>query len=130
MITLSDGTATITLHHLLWTNRGQQPGAKGQERVTLGNRLAVDRLAGTAGREIVLEARLDGNLLKGWFEWSQLPQLEAWRDAGTTLILDYDGEVRAGIIPLAGVDISPVFLRSNEPDSGTKCAGTLIIIEV
>lgn len=130
MITLTDGTTTITLNHVLWTNRGSQPGAKGQERVTLGNRLAVDRFAGTAGREITLEARLDGSYLKGWFLWSQLSQLEIWRDAGTTLILDYDDEIRTGVIPRSGIDISPVFLRSNEPDPATKCAGTLTIIEV
>lgn len=130
MITLSDGTTTLTLHHVLWTNRGQQPGVAGSERVTLGGRLVVDRLPVKAGREIILEARLDGNMLNGWFWWSQFAQLEAWRDAGTTLILDYDGEVRSAIIPLSGIEISPVFLRSNEPEPDTRCAGTLTLIEV
>ncbi len=130
MITLSDGVTTLTLNHILWPNRGLGAGAAGSERVTLGNRLVVQRLTGSAGREIILEARLDGSHLKGWWLWSQVGQLELWRDLGTTLTLNYDGEIRRGVVPLDGIDIAPVFSRSTTPVPGDLCAGVLKIHEV
>lgn len=129
MITLSDGTVTLTLYHLLWQGRTADKSA-GSERVTLGNRLVVQRLAGAAGQEIVLEARREGSGLLGWFLGSQLSQLEAWRDAGTTLTLNYDNDVRPCMIPLGGVNIDPVLLRSNAIDAAARCAGTLTLKEV
>jgi len=130
MITLTAGGTTLTLNHVLWTDRAQGPGAAGSERVTLGGRLVVQRLSSAAGRSITIEAVVDGNHLKGWFAWSQVQQLMAWRDAGTTITADYDGEVRSAIIPLTGIDLAPLFPRSNEPLPDTRCVGTLTMIEV
>lgn len=128
-ITLSDGTTTLTLKHLLWSNRSADQVA-GSERVTLGGRLVTQRLATRTGREIVLEARLDGNSLRGWFTGSQVAQLKTWRNNATTLTLTYDTTVRSAVIPLAGIAIEPVLPRSTAIDGADICAGTLTLLEV
>lgn len=127
MITLTDGTTTLTLNHLLWPNRSRAR-AFGSERQTFG-RLCVQRLAGSAGGDIILEARREGKNLLGWFVWSQVQQLMLWRDNGTSLTLNYDNDIRIGIIPMDGIEIEPVFLRSKTIDPAAKCAGVLIIKE-
>lgn len=129
MITLSDGATTITLFHLLWTNRSRNK-ALGSEQVTLGNTLVVERMVGSAGRKIILESRLEGNLLSGWFTWQQVEQLMLWRDNGSNLILTYDSDVRACMIPMDGIDIEPVFHRSKSIDQAATCAGILTLYEV
>jgi|GEM_PF-3030781 hypothetical protein len=127
-ITLSDGVTTLPLNHVLWVNRSSDRAA-GNERRTLGGRLVIQRLVGRSVQDIVLEARLESGRMYGWFLGAQIPQLEAWRDAGTPLTLNYDGEIRAGIIPLGGIDIEPVFLHSTTIDPAARCAGTLTIKE-
>ena len=128
MITLSDGTTTLTLNHVLWPNRSRDK-ALGSERVTMGGRLVVQRLVSPAGQDIVLEARRDGSHLAGWFVWSQVQQLMVWRDAGTSLTLDYDNDIRLCSIPLGGIDIEPIIPYSRNIDSAAKCAGTLTLKE-
>jgi hypothetical protein len=130
MITLTDGTTTLTLNHVLWTNRAQASGVSGSEQVTLGGRLVVTRGPGPAGRQIILAAQLEGKNMRGWFTWAQVEQFMIWRDSGTTLVLNYNGEIRAAMIPLSGIDITPVIQASTAPAAGTICAGTLSMIEV
>lgn len=129
MITLTDGSTVLTLNHILWPNRAQSPGVGGSEQLTIGGRLNVQRAGGSGGREISLVASLSGDSLRGWWTWSQVVQLMAWRDAGTTLTLSYDGETRTGVIPISGIDISPVRQTSNAPGTDQICAGTLTIVE-
>lgn len=132
MNTLSDGTTTLTLYHVLWPNRSADQVA-GSERVTLGGRVVTQRQGFRAGREIVLEARLDGGL-RGYFTGAQVEQLKIWRDAATTLTMTYDSQVVRGVIPLSGIAIEPVLQRSiNVPTAvaaAQKCAGTLTILRV
>jgi len=128
MITLSDGTTTMTLHHVLWINRSSDRAA-GREIRTMGGRLVVQRLVGPSMQDIILEARLDGNRMYGWWLGSQLPQLEAWRDAGTPLVLNYDGDIRSCMIPLNGIEIEPVLQYSKTIAADSKCAGTLKLKE-
>lgn len=133
MNTLSDGITTLTFYHVLWTNRSDDAVA-GSERVTLGGRLVVQRLGSRAGREIVLEARLDGNALRGWFTGAQVEQLKVWRDAGSTLTLTFDTVTRSCVIPLSGISIEPVLQRSQGVPSDVAaaqiCAGTLTLLKV
>lgn len=127
MITLSDGIVTLTLYHLIWRNRVRDKAA-GSERATFG-RLVVQRLAISAGQEIVLESVADGEKYRGWFLWSQVSQLEAWRDAGTPLTLNYEGEIRHGVITLGGVNIRQVIEHSKTPGATEIGTGTLTIKE-
>jgi hypothetical protein len=128
-ITLSDGTTTLTLNHVLWSNRSADQVA-GSERVTIGGRLVSQRLATRAGREIILEARLEGNSLRGWFTGTQVAKFKQWRDNATTLTLTYDTTVRSAVIPLSGISIEPVLPRSTAIDGADICAGTLTLLEV
>lgn len=129
MITLSDGTITLTLNHLLWTNRSRDK-ALGRERVTMGGGMYCQRYGFATGQDIILEARLQGSGLLGWFSWDQVLQLMLWRDAATRLVLTYDTEVRSCVIPLSGIDIEPVFSRSRSIDPAARCSGTLSLKEV
>ena len=129
MITLSDGTTSLTLNQLLWPNRSRNR-VLGSERVTLGNRLFVQRTGGSAGQEITLEARLQGSELLGWFTWSQVEQLMTWRDDATQLVLNYHSDIRPCMIPLSGVAIEPVLLYSNTIAPDAFCTGTLTLKEV
>ena len=132
-ISLTDGITSLTLHQLLWPNRSDDQVA-GSERVTIGGRLVVQRLASRAGREIVLEARLDGNSLRGWFTGAQIEQFKLWRDSGATLTLTFDTVTRSCVIPLSGISIEPVLQRSQGVPSDVAaaqiCAGTLTLLEV
>lgn len=126
MVTLSDGTTTLTLNHVLWPNRSRNRVA-GYDRSTLGGRLVSLRLP-LGGGEIRLEARRDDGL-RGWFTWSQVEQLMSWRDNSTPLTLVYDGESRSCLIPVGGIDIEPVLSYSRAILADAKCAGTLLLKE-
>jgi len=128
IIPLTDGIVTVNLHHIIWTNRSQDR-ARGSERATFG-RLVVQRLAGPTNQDIILEAKVDGNRLSGWFLWSQVAQLAAWRDDGSILTLTYDTETRSVMIPLGGLSIEPLRQYSKTPAGDEICAGTLTLKEV
>lgn len=125
MISVTDGTTTLTLNGLLWTNRSGGRTA-GSDRRTFG-RLVVQRLEGGNTKEITLESRLDGNNLQGWYTWAQAKQLMTWRDNGTALTLIYDTETYRGVIPIGGIDIQPVISYSRTIPDTDKCFGTTII---
>jgi hypothetical protein len=73
---------------------------------------------------------MDGSRLRGWFTWDQVEQLMLWRDAGTSLTLTYDTEIRSVVVPLTGVNIEPVVQHSKTPAADAICAGTLTLYEV
>lgn len=128
-ITLSDGATTLTLNQLLWSDRNRTM-AVGREQMTLGGSMHIQRMSVSAGTEIVLDARLSGGSLRGWFVWGQVGQLRSWRDAATVLTLVYDSDSRTVIIPLDGIDITPIKDQSITITDTALCAGSLTLFEV
>ncbi len=130
MITLSDGATTLSFKGLTWSDRSRDK-ALGNERVTMGLRVVTQRLVGSAGKPITLEAKFDGGRLKGWYTFAQVDQLMAWRDNAVTLTLVFDNDTRFGVIPLGGLEnIEPVRQFDKTPGSDEVCAGKLIILEM
>lgn len=125
--TLSDGTTTIALNHVIWTNRKNGARVPGSEHRTLGGVTIVQRLNGVGVPEIILEGILDGQKVKGYFLWSDACQFEIWRDEGSSLKLKYDGEEHNVIIPMDGVNMRLIFPRCN-PKNSAKCVGTLRLV--
>lgn len=128
MITISDGLTTLAFRGLTWTDRSRDK-SMGGEQVTLGMCLISHRLLGSAGKSITLEAKFEGNTLRGWYTFKQVDQLMTWRDLGTPLTLVFDTETRFGVIPLGGIDIEPVRQFDKTPGAEEVCAGTLTILE-
>lgn len=126
---LTDGIVSLDFKGLTWSDRSRD-GAAGSERVTLGLRLVPQRLVGSAGKSITIEAKFDSSRLRGCFYFSQLPQLKAWRDNATTLTLIFDTEIRTVMIPLGGINIEPVRQYDRTPLNDEVCAGTLGLLEV
>jgi len=126
MITITDGSTTIILNHVLWQNRDTDNSA-GSDRRTFGG-IVSQRLAGSWG-SIILESILDGTTLRGWFTWAQVRQLKLWRDSAAKLTLNYAGDVRNVLIAIAGIVINPVIIRSTEPQDTDKCAGSLTLLQ-
>ncbi len=128
-ITITDGTTALTLSpYLLTPDKANIQQAAGSERVTLGRRLVVNRLPGTGGNKIHLQAVNDNGSLRGSFTWSQAGKFRSWSDAGTVLTLSIHGALYLGVIPLDGVDIAPVTPKTNQPDA-SLCTGTLTLME-
>lgn len=128
-ITVTDGTTTVTLSpYLLWPDRYNQQRAGGSDRVTLGRRLVVTRRPGNGGNSITLAAINDNGRLKGSFTWGQASQLRVWADAGTILTLSFHGELFLVVIPLTGINLTPVVPKTNQPTEAL-CSGTVQFLE-
>jgi hypothetical protein len=129
-ITITDGTTTLTLSpHLQRPTEANETQSYGEDNVTLGLRLISTRMMTEAGKKIVLEATLDGEKLRGRFLWSEALQFRPWADSGATLILNYHGVLDTCKIPRDGVNITPVFPKTNQPLT-SNCSGTLTLLGV
>lgn len=132
-ISVTDGITTLTLSSsLLHLDKWNGSGVAGSEEETLGNRLVVYRSAGRAKSVITLEAVLVNGTPKkllGSWTWSQGQQCRTWSDAGTPLTLTVHADVYQVVIPLAGINITPVFQKTN-PTDDALCSGTIDFREV
>jgi len=99
-MTITLGGVTLN-SHISWRGYFNSPGVPGSEASTFGGRTVVNRLAGNT-TDIVLESIEEDNVRKGFFLAPTLASLVAFRDAGTTLLLNYHGESVYGVIKSNG----------------------------
>jgi len=97
--------------HVSWRGRFNQSIVSGNERVTLGGKVIPQRgPAGTA--EIVLEAIEEDDIRKGYFTQAQLTSLEAFRQSGETISLNYHGETINVKIKIDGFAVEKTLWQS------------------
>ena len=96
MITLSDGTTTLTLHSdLLWADENQWHPLQQTAQRTITGALIVSVTALTAGRPITLQPEDNSS---AWMTRATVAQLRNWAAVpGQTLTLTLGGTVRTVI---------------------------------
>ncbi len=109
-MTITVGSVTLN-DHVSWRGRWNQ-GVPGSERVTLGNVVVVNRLSGQANPDVVLEAREEDNVRKGYYTQAQIEALIVYRDAGTVLSINYHGIIFTAIIKIDGIQVQKTLWQS------------------
>lgn len=114
MITLSDGTTTITLHpDLFWSDENWAPVEQTSQRTVTGA-LVVSASLRVAGRPVTLEPEDDSS---AWMLLATITQLRNWAAApGQSLTLTLRGTTRSVIFRHhdgAGVEAKPVKHQSD-----------------
>lgn len=119
----------VTLNdHISWRGYHNSPGVPGSEASTLGGRTVINRLIGNT-TDIVLECIEEDDIRKGYFLSPELTSLRAYRDAGTTIVLDYHGEQVNVIIRSSGINVEKVLWQSVNDDT-EKYLGTITLKRV
>lgn len=111
-MTITLGILTLN-QHVSW--RGRFANAfPGQERITLGGKVIVDRLltGNQAGSDIMLEAIEEDNIRKGYFTQAQLEQIEIYKNSGETIILGYHGVNIPVVVKHDGVYVEKTLWQS------------------
>ena len=116
------GSETLN-EHISWRGYHNSPSVPGSEASTLGGGTVVNRLAGNT-TEIVLESIEEDNIRKGYFLNPTLIALRAYRDAGTTIVLDYHGETANVVIKSNGIVVEKALWKSQNDDT-EKYIGTI-----
>ncbi len=126
-MTITLGSIPINKHVSL---RGyhNSPGVPGSEASTLGGRTVVNRLIGNT-TDIILECVEQENVRKGYFLNQTLIAIRSYRDAGTTIQLDYHGEVFNVVVKTNGVSVEKALWKS-ENDDTEKYIGTITLKRV
>lgn len=120
-MTITLGAVTLN-EHVSWVGRYDE-GVAGSEDVTLLGRTIVNRLAGDV-QDIILEAREEDNVRKGYFIKADLDTLIGYRDAGTEISLNYHGESYSVVIKADGINVRKALWQSIF-DSTEKWIGTI-----
>lgn len=126
-MTITLGAVTLN-DHISWRGYHNSPGVPGSEASTLGGRTVINRLIGNT-TDIVLECIEEDNIRKGYFLSPELTSLRAYRDAGTTIVLDYHGEQVNVIIRSSGINVEKVLWQSVNDDT-EKYLGTITLKRV
>jgi hypothetical protein len=115
----------VTLNqHISWVNKYDE-GLAGSDNVTLLGRTVVNRLAGNV-EDIVLEAREEDNVRKGYFLKADLDTISGYRDAGTELTLNYHGDSYTVVVKHDGINVRKALWQS-EFDATEKWMGTITL---
>lgn len=123
-MTITIGTTTLN-DHVSWRNRYAH-GVPGSERVTLGNLVVINRLTGQSTPDIVLEAREEDNVRKGYFLKDELVALAAYRDSGEVVAVNYHGETFTAVVKIDGISVEKVLWQSQDT-TGEKYLGTITL---
>jgi hypothetical protein len=122
-MTITLGAVTLN-QHISWVGRYDQ-GAAGSENVTLLGRTVVNRLAGDT-QDIILEAREEDNVRKGYFIKADLDTIAGYRDAGTEVVLSYHGDSYNVVVKADGINVRKALWQS-EFDATEKWIGTITL---
>ena len=126
-MTITLGAVTLN-EHISWRGYHNSPGVPGSEASTLGGRTVINRLIGNT-TDIVLECIEEDNIRKGYFLSLELTSLRSYRDAGTTIVLDYHGEQVNVVIKSSGINVEKVLWQSVNDDT-EKYLGTITLKRV
>ena len=122
-MTITLGAVTLN-QHISWVNKYDE-GLAGSENVTLLGRTVVNRLAGNV-EDIVLEAREEDNVRKGYFVKADLDTIKGYRDAGTEITLDYHGDTYPVVVKHDGINVRKALWQSTF-DATEKWMGTITL---
>lgn len=109
-MTITLGTITLN-QHVSWRGRFNNP-FPGAERVTIGGKLIVDRLAVGGIDDIILEAIEEDDIRKGYFTKAQLDAIELYKVSGTTITLNYHGENIPVVVKHDGIYVEKTLWQS------------------
>lgn len=102
-------------------------GALGNERLTLGGSLVVQRLVSSSVAQLTLTAVRDGNGLYGRFLRSQVQAIRALADTGTAVPFIYNGFTCSVVVALDGVNLEMIGHRT-DPPADHPYIGTVLLL--